>query len=177
MEKKLLVLFSIIISVTSFSQFYQFDTTTICANDTIVLGGVSQNSPGTYYDSILCPNTRVLLYSEDFDGALTWTLNTSTGTNGVTANSWYINDDEGGVLPSNCSANGNGNNTLHIADLKTGGVLIKSEGNSQLMIYAYGALLELEMFYDIHNIELHIISSFGFCGFAVYKALKFTIFS
>ena len=51
------------------------------------------------------------------------------------------------------------NNTLHIADLKTGAGLVNSEGNSQLMIYAYGALLELEMFHDIHNIELHIIQN------------------
>lgn len=49
------------------------------------------------------------------------------------------------------------NGNLHIIDLKTGASLIASENNSQLMLYAYGAYKELEIFHDITSITLHIV--------------------
>jgi len=51
------------------------------------------------------------------------------------------------------------NGTLHIIDLKTGAGLVSAKDNSQLMLYAYGAYRELEMFYDIENIGLHIVQN------------------
>ena len=49
------------------------------------------------------------------------------------------------------------NGNLHVIDLKTGASLVDAENNSQLMIYAYGAFKEMEMFHDINNIVLHIV--------------------
>lgn len=49
------------------------------------------------------------------------------------------------------------NKTLHVIDLKTGASLVSAKENSQAMIYAYGALLELEVFHLIDNINLHIV--------------------
>lgn len=49
------------------------------------------------------------------------------------------------------------NNTLHIVDLKTGAGLVSAKENSQLMIYAYGAFQELELYHDIEKVNLHIV--------------------
>lgn len=47
--------------------------------------------------------------------------------------------------------------TLHIIDLKTGRGEVSAENNSQLMLYALGIYHEIEMFYDIDTIKLHIV--------------------
>jgi len=49
--------------------------------------------------------------------------------------------------------------TLHIVDLKTGHHLVDAEENSQLMLYAIGAIRELEAIYDINRVVLHICQS------------------
>lgn len=50
------------------------------------------------------------------------------------------------------------NITLHVCDLKYGkGVAVDAESNTQLMIYALGALKEYELSYDIQEVELCII--------------------
>lgn len=47
---------------------------------------------------------------------------------------------------------------LHIIDLKFGkGVKVEAQKNSQLMLYAIGALREFDIMYDIHRIALHIV--------------------
>ncbi len=47
---------------------------------------------------------------------------------------------------------------LHIVDFKYGkGVPVSAEDNSQLKLYALGAVREYEMLYDIQNITLHIV--------------------
>lgn len=48
--------------------------------------------------------------------------------------------------------------TLHIVDLKYGkGVQVSAESNSQLRLYALGALCEYSLLYDIHNVHMHIV--------------------
>jgi hypothetical protein len=48
---------------------------------------------------------------------------------------------------------------LHIFDLKTGHNIVDADNNSQLMLYAIGAIDELEMIYDIEKITLHIVQT------------------
>lgn len=48
---------------------------------------------------------------------------------------------------------------LDIVDLKTGQNLVDADGNSQLMLYALGAIHELEDLYDIETVTLHIMQS------------------
>ncbi len=59
--------------------------------------------------------SQTIVYSEDFDGALTWTLNTPTGPQGSNPNLWYISCQEDGQPVGICgSACVIANNTLHI---------------------------------------------------------------
>lgn len=47
---------------------------------------------------------------------------------------------------------------LHIIDFKFGkGVKVEAKENSQLMLYAIGALKDFDMMYDIHKVALHIV--------------------
>ena len=100
--------------------FTQIDTS-ICYGDSIYLENAWQNTSGIYYDTISSGGSggtsTDTLYTETFDGAITWTLNTSTGANGSFANLWAINDGEGGVAPSGCGVGFNGNNTLHLTNV------------------------------------------------------------
>lgn len=48
---------------------------------------------------------------------------------------------------------------LHVFDLKTGHGIVMAEKNSQLMMYALGAVHELEAIYDIETITLHIVQT------------------
>jgi hypothetical protein len=49
------------------------------------------------------------------------------------------------------------NHTLHVIDLKYGqGILVNCENNKQMMCYALGGLLKLELLYDIRSIRLTI---------------------
>lgn len=75
-------------------------------------------------------NSQTVLYSENFDGAVTWTLNTSFGVNDADANFWVISDDEAGVLPPGCGVAGGGNNSLHITStiFPTGGAAYNAGG-------------------------------------------------
>ena len=50
-------------------------------------------------------------------------------------------------------------NHLHIFDLKTGHNIVNAEENTQMMLYAIGAVDELEMLYDIEQITLHIVQT------------------
>ncbi len=70
------------------------------------------------------------LYQEGFEAAHNWTLNVSTGVNGVDNNFWTVSDAEGGVLPTGCGVGGNGNKTLHITSvfLPTGGAAYDAGG-------------------------------------------------
>ncbi len=52
----------------------------------------------------------------------------------------------------------NGNH-LHVMDLKTGHGIVMAENNTQLMLYAIGAIEELEDIYDIDMITLHIVQT------------------
>lgn len=48
--------------------------------------------------------------------------------------------------------------TLHIIDLKYGkGIKVEVENNTQLLLYAIGAINDFQFLYDIHNIRLHIV--------------------
>ena len=50
-----------------------------------------------------------------------------------------------------------GGDTLHVIDLKYGaGVLVEAEGNSQMMLYALGALHKFGFLYDIRKVTLTI---------------------
>lgn len=61
-------------------------------------------------------NAQVTVYSEDFDGALTWALNTDLTGEGSNPNVWYISCEEEGVGSGNCGAAcGAGNQTLHVS--------------------------------------------------------------
>lgn len=48
---------------------------------------------------------------------------------------------------------------LHIFDLKTGLNLVNAKENTQLMLYAIGAVDELEAIYDIETVTLHIVQT------------------
>lgn len=48
---------------------------------------------------------------------------------------------------------------LHVMDLKTGHGIVYAEGNTQLMLYAVGAVEELGDIYDIETITLHIVQT------------------
>lgn len=48
---------------------------------------------------------------------------------------------------------------IHIFDLKTGHNIVGAKENSQLMLYAIGAVDELEAIYDIDEITLHIVQT------------------
>lgn len=48
---------------------------------------------------------------------------------------------------------------LHVMDLKTGHGIVMAEQNTQLMLYAIGAVEELESIYDIDEITLHIVQT------------------
>jgi len=48
---------------------------------------------------------------------------------------------------------------LHIMDLKTGHNIVMAENNTQLMLYALGAIHELEDIYDIDKVTLHIVQT------------------
>jgi len=48
---------------------------------------------------------------------------------------------------------------LHVMDLKTGHGIVMAEQNTQLMLYALGALHELEDIYDIETVTLHIVQT------------------
>jgi gliding motility-associated-like protein len=61
-------------------------------------------------------NAQTVVYSEDFDGAMTWTLNTDQTAEDSNPNVWYISCQEAGQPVGGC---GNGcavpvNNTLHV---------------------------------------------------------------
>ena len=48
---------------------------------------------------------------------------------------------------------------LHVMDLKSGHNIVMAENNTQLMLYALGALHELEDIYDIETVTLHIVQT------------------
>lgn len=61
-------------------------------------------------------NSYSQIYSEDFDGALTWTINTVIATEDGFPNVWYISCQEEGVGTGLCGAScGVGDNTLHVS--------------------------------------------------------------
>jgi len=58
---------------------------------------------------------QVVIYNEDFDGGMTWTLNTDLGAEDGNPNFWYISCEEEGVGSGSCGeACGVGDQTLHI---------------------------------------------------------------
>lgn len=57
------------------------------------------------------------IYFETFEGSHNWTLNTSTGANGVDNNYWQVNDDESGRPAGVCGSAGQNNKTLHITSV------------------------------------------------------------
>ncbi len=88
---------------------------TSISTDSLVTGlpaGTYNVTVSSNFGGMLTP-----VYSEDFDGANTWTLNTSTGANGADNNFWQVNDTEGGVTPGSCGVGGNGDNTLHVTSV------------------------------------------------------------
>jgi hypothetical protein len=60
---------------------------------------------------------QTTIYSENFEGIHSWTLNVPSGTNGADPNFFTVSDNEGGVLPLGCELSNNGNKTLHIASV------------------------------------------------------------
>lgn len=61
-----------------------------------------------------CFMAQTVIWQDDFESPANWTLNVSTGTNGMDANLWVISDAEGGVAAGGCGVASNGNKTLHI---------------------------------------------------------------
>lgn len=56
-----------------------------------------------------------VIWQDDFENPVTWTLNAAIGANGIDANNWVISDAEGGVAAGNCGVASNGNKTLHVS--------------------------------------------------------------
>jgi hypothetical protein len=73
---------------------------------------------------------QTIIYSEDFEGTHSWTLNVPTGANGSDPNFFIVSDNEGGILPPGCSQASNGNKTLHITSVfnPTGGAAYDGGG-------------------------------------------------
>jgi hypothetical protein len=57
---------------------------------------------------------QTVVWQDDFETPANWTLNISSGANGLDANVWVISDAEGGVAPGGCGVPSNGNKTLHV---------------------------------------------------------------
>jgi PKD repeat protein len=55
-----------------------------------------------------------VVWQDDFETPANWTLNITSGTNGLDANVWVISDAEGGVAAGGCGVASNGNKTLHV---------------------------------------------------------------
>lgn len=83
----------------------------------VVVNGNSTNltnlAAGTYNVSVTTPGTggSPTIFSDNFEGANNWTLNTSSGTNGNAANLWVIN--AASAYDGSCDP-GAGNKSLHI---------------------------------------------------------------
>ena len=79
-------------------------------------------------------SSQIVIYSEDFDGALTWTLNTDPTAEGPNPNVWYISCEEEGVGTGFCSETACvvGDNTLHIGPNPVGGDLGAVYGETPL---------------------------------------------
>lgn len=58
---------------------------------------------------------QTIVWQDDFETPANWTINVTSGTNGVDANIWVISDAEGGVAPGGCGVASNGNKTLHVS--------------------------------------------------------------
>ncbi|MEM6269016.1 MAG: PKD domain-containing protein [Bacteroidota bacterium] len=78
-------------------------------------------APGTYVvtvtDTFSTGTNNRILYFEDFDGLVNWTLNVASGSNGADHNFWVVNDNEGGLPPPACGTANNGDSTLHITSV------------------------------------------------------------
>jgi len=71
-----------------------------------------------------------VFWTEDFDGTpcaagsgcdpsiVSWTI-VSLGSEGATANTWYVSDTESGVAPPGCGASGLNDQSLHIGNVST----------------------------------------------------------
>lgn len=58
---------------------------------------------------------QTLIWNDDFENtAANWNLSIPTGVNDPDGNIWAISDAEGGVAPTGCAVNTNGNKTLHV---------------------------------------------------------------
>ncbi|MBL0309412.1 MAG: hypothetical protein IPP77_07000 [Bacteroidetes bacterium] len=57
------------------------------------------------------------LYKETFDGAQTWTLNTSTGSNGADYNYWVISGAENGTAPGSCGTKNGSDKTMFVTSV------------------------------------------------------------
>ncbi len=68
--------------------------------------------------------SQTTVYSEDFNGALNWTLNTDMTGEGAAPNEWYVSCEEEGVGSGNCgTACAAGDATLHVSSNSAGGDL------------------------------------------------------
>ena len=61
-----------------------------------------------------CSFAQTVVWQDDFETPANWTLNVTSGTNGLDANVWVISDAEGGVAAGGCGVASNGNKTLHV---------------------------------------------------------------
>lgn len=104
---------------------------------------ISNLGPGTYTVTVYTAAATIwdTLYQETFDGAQTWTLNTSTGTNDADHNYWAISDDEGGVTPPGCGVGNNGNKTLFVTSVSQAATGAAYDAGSQGLCAQYPGLL------------------------------------
>lgn len=87
-------------------------------NNGATTASISNLSGGTYTVTVYSTSGGVnwdTIHYETFDGAQTWTLNTSAGANEANNNYWTISDSCGGNIPAgNCGVNNNGDKTLYV---------------------------------------------------------------
>lgn len=74
---------------------------------------------------------QTTIYSENFEGNHSWTLNVPAGSNGADPNFFTVSDNEAGGVPPACELSNNGNKTLHISSV------FNSNGGAQ---YDFGGL-------------------------------------
>ncbi len=76
----------------------------------------------------LIGRSQTVIWSEDFDGnggaGTNWTsggaLNSTIGVQGISANLWYISDQEDGNAPGACGSAGSGDQSLHLSSSTLG---------------------------------------------------------
>lgn len=90
---------------------------------------------------VLVGCSQTVIWSEDFDGnggaGTNWTsggtLNSTIGVQGISANLWYISDQEDGNAPGACGSAGSGDQSLHVSSSTLGDLGAAYDASAQCL--------------------------------------------